>query len=161
MEKALFLAAVAWLCVRATPAGAATRALPTGFASSIDAADRPLTSIVVADIDADGDADVVATDEALNLFVWINDGTGRLTRQRPSPARPASTDGERPGVERGIPAPAPSVPSDPSAVDTASCCDDAALLVWSGIARAGAVAHDSGPHSAHGLRGPPAPAPLF
>jgi hypothetical protein len=43
-----------------------------------------LVSVVAADIDADGDIDIVATDGSLNLFVWVNDGTGHLTRQRPS-----------------------------------------------------------------------------
>lgn len=161
MKKVLFLAAVALLSTRANPAAAATHSLPPALASSIDDADRPLTSIVVADIDADGDADVVATDEALNLFVWINDGTGRLTRQRPAPARPASTDAKRPGVERGVPAPPPSVPSDPPASDIAARRADVAPAAWSGVTRATAVTRHSAPHSAHRLRGPPAPASLL
>ncbi len=40
-----------------------------------------LVAMVAKDIDADGDLDVVANDTALHLLVWINDGTGRLTRR--------------------------------------------------------------------------------
>jgi hypothetical protein len=40
-----------------------------------------LVSMIADDIDADGDLDVVANDGSLNLIVWINDGTGHLTRQ--------------------------------------------------------------------------------
>ena len=42
-----------------------------------------LVSMVAADIDADGDLDVVASDGSLDLVVWTNDGTGRLTRKYP------------------------------------------------------------------------------
>jgi hypothetical protein len=41
-------------------------------------------SIIAADIDADGDLDVIATDHALNLYVWVNDGAGHLTLQNPA-----------------------------------------------------------------------------
>ena len=40
-----------------------------------------LVSMIADDIDADGDLDVVANDGSLDLIVWINDGTGRLSRQ--------------------------------------------------------------------------------
>ena len=40
-----------------------------------------LVSMVAHHIDADGDLDVVANDGSLNLIVWVNDGTGRLSRQ--------------------------------------------------------------------------------
>src|SRR6266851_5314869 len=42
-----------------------------------------LLSVTAADIDADGDLDVVGSDGSLNLIVWANDGTGRLTRRYP------------------------------------------------------------------------------
>jgi len=45
-----------------------------------------LVSMVAADIDADGDLDVVASDGSLDLVVWTNDGTGRLTRKYPQQA---------------------------------------------------------------------------
>ena len=40
-----------------------------------------LVAMIARDIDADGDLDVVANDAMLQLFVWINDGTGHLTRR--------------------------------------------------------------------------------
>lgn len=38
-----------------------------------------LVSMIAEDIDADGDLDVVANDGSLNLIVWTNDGSGRLS----------------------------------------------------------------------------------
>jgi FG-GAP-like repeat len=46
---------------------------------------------IATDIDRDGDLDVVASTVDQPIVVWINDGTGRLTRQRPS--RPAPVMG--------------------------------------------------------------------
>jgi hypothetical protein len=40
-----------------------------------------VVSVVTADIDADGDLDVVASDSKLDLFVWVNDGQGHLSRR--------------------------------------------------------------------------------
>jgi len=40
-------------------------------------------SIVAADIDGDGDLDVVASDSSLQLHVWVNDGSGHFTMRRP------------------------------------------------------------------------------
>jgi hypothetical protein len=42
-----------------------------------------VVSIVAADIDGDGDLDVIATDRLLQLIVWTNDGSGHFTRQQP------------------------------------------------------------------------------
>lgn len=42
-----------------------------------------LTTVVTTDFDSDGDLDVVASDGATHLFVWINDGAGHLTRKAP------------------------------------------------------------------------------
>ncbi len=46
---------------------------------------------IATDLDRDGDLDVVATTSDEPVVVWINDGTGRLMRQRPS--RPAPVMG--------------------------------------------------------------------
>jgi hypothetical protein len=46
---------------------ASSRQVPADLAVSLHAASEPLTSVVVADINRDGDADVVATDAALHL----------------------------------------------------------------------------------------------
>ncbi len=61
------------------------------------------TTVVATDIDRDGDLDIVATTDR-SFTVWLNDGTGHLTSQRPSnapaiePRAPATTwreSGER------------------------------------------------------------------
>jgi hypothetical protein len=50
---------------------------------------RPLIAVVAVDVDADGDLDVVGNDGSLNLIVWSNDSTGRLTRQTPKRSTPS------------------------------------------------------------------------
>src|SRR5438128_2086329 len=52
---------------------APNRRLPASIAALELTAGRLLTAIVGADIDADGDLDVVASDSALELHVWVND----------------------------------------------------------------------------------------
>jgi len=47
---------------------------------------EPGTRVVaaaLADIDADGDLDLVASDGTLDLLVWSNDGSGHFTRKYP------------------------------------------------------------------------------
>jgi hypothetical protein len=69
--------------------------------------------VVAADIDRDGDIDVVATTDK-TFTVWVNDGAGHLTAQRP--ARGPAIDGRAPTTawrERGD-------RTDPSADDGAS-----------------------------------------
>jgi hypothetical protein len=62
--------------------------------------------VVATDIDRDGDIDIVATTDQ-SFTVWLNDGTGHLTSQRPSNApviegrAPATT--WREGEERSDP----------------------------------------------------------
>jgi hypothetical protein len=45
-----------------------------------------VVAAALADIDADGDLDLVATDGSLDLLVWSNDGTGHFARKYPAPA---------------------------------------------------------------------------
>jgi len=83
------------------------------------------------DVDADGDPDLVANTGSLDRAVWINDGSGRLTKARPAvpshewaplPSAPSVDGGGvrldvlspdagasvAPLLIRGDPAPAPS-----------------------------------------------------
>lgn len=60
--------------------------LPLSLAPPLDPGLR-LVALVASDIDADGDLDLVANDGSLDLLVWINDGSGHLTRRY---ARPSS-----------------------------------------------------------------------
>jgi hypothetical protein len=121
----------------------------------IDDARAALTSIVVADIDRDGDADVVATDGALHLFVWINDGTGHLVPQRPAHNGGAHGEAARPGVEGRESDRAAYAAVDPPAFDTSPAAATISLACTDVAPRTGARRFDL-PRGACRLRGPPA-----
>lgn len=88
--------ALAPVAVGAAPAAAAPT-LPLGAevrvvsASDVDAFQRSVATryhtefrkVVAADIDRDGDVDVVAATDR-DLVVWVNDGAGRLTSRPPA-----------------------------------------------------------------------------
>ena len=61
-------------------AAALIAALPQGLTLPSVPPSWQIVSMIADDIDADGDLDVVTNDGSLNLVVWINDGTGRLSR---------------------------------------------------------------------------------
>lgn len=80
---------------QARPAG---KQLPAGFVLPSADVDLKISSLVAADLDADGDLDIVAAGNAagsIGIVVWVNDGDGRLTRK--SPER-ANTLGIEPGA---------------------------------------------------------------
>jgi len=60
------------------------RAIPDGLAKVATTDVGQIVSIVAADIDDDGDLDVVASDSSLQLHVWVNDGAGHFTLQHPA-----------------------------------------------------------------------------
>ena len=93
------LAVCVTLVAAAGPAAAADRDLPTGIRQSLRDSGSVIVSAVAADIDADGDLDVVATDGSLDLLVFVNDGNGQYTRKRPAPQREEHTASPAPGVE--------------------------------------------------------------
>jgi hypothetical protein len=118
LRAAVVLAAVAAACAQL---GARRGARPAGMDIGMDALRAPfsaalaaslpehtpdLVSIVAADVDDDGDVDVVANDASLHLFIWLNDGTGHLTRQQP--ARTNAWQGQ---------------PGDPTVNRSATTCD--------------------------------------
>jgi hypothetical protein len=55
-------------------------ALPLQLAAPLEPGLR-LVALAASDIDDDGDLDLVASDGSLDLLVWINDGTGHMTRR--------------------------------------------------------------------------------
>ena len=55
--------------------------IPSAFELPSSDAGLHLATVVTTDFDSDGDLDVVASDGATHLFVWINDGAGHLTRR--------------------------------------------------------------------------------
>lgn len=93
------LVVCASLLVAAAPSAAADPDLPSGIRQSLRESGNALVSAVAADIDEDGDLDVVATDGSLDLLVFVNDGTGRYTRKVPAPRREEHTEAPAPGVE--------------------------------------------------------------
>jgi hypothetical protein len=77
--------------------------LPPGFTASLDrATSDQFVRVVADDVDRDGDIDVVASLDSLDLAVWKNDGAGHFTRQPSSRHLALQTQ-----------PPAPSVDSDP------------------------------------------------
>jgi hypothetical protein len=78
-------------------------ALPAGFTATIDhATSEQIFRVVADDVDRDGDIDVVASLDSLDLAVWKNDGAGHFTRQPSSRHTSLQTQ-----------PPAPSVNGDP------------------------------------------------
>jgi hypothetical protein len=66
----------------------AVRQLPTGFTLPSGDVNLKVSSLVTADLDADGDLDIVASERSsgsIGIVVWVNDGAGRLTRKAPAP----------------------------------------------------------------------------
>jgi hypothetical protein len=66
--------------------GSAAGQLPAGFILPASDAQLPVASLIAADLDADGDLDIVAANNAdglVGIVVWVNDGTGQLTREAP------------------------------------------------------------------------------
>lgn len=99
----LWLASCAAFVAAAVPASAATPELPSGVRQSLLESGNVVVSAIAADIDADGDIDVVATDGSLDLLIFVNDGKGQFTRRRPAPRREAHTSAPAPDVERHEP----------------------------------------------------------
>jgi len=102
----------------------ATIAFPAALAPSIGETGRRIVSVVTADIDADGDLDVVASDGSLDLVVFVNDGAGHLSRKQPSRSNAWQPLTPGPGLgERRLPS-TPSAQNDPPSfgLDLRSSC---------------------------------------
>lgn len=114
---------VALLCAVWAPAHQRSASVPVSFAlrptfdSTALAAALPsvllppavqpgsrLVSMIAEDIDADGDLDVVANDGSLDLIVWTNDGSGRLSRQPGRDTPGLRSEPEAPGLTHDSPA---------------------------------------------------------
>lgn len=82
IARIAFVLAAVLVCVAHA---AAAHALPVPpSVESLPGNTTRFVAIIAADIDADGDLDVIAADRALNLYVWVNDGAGHLTLQTPA-----------------------------------------------------------------------------
>jgi hypothetical protein len=118
----------------------------------IDAAH--FVSVIAADIDADGDLDVIASDRSLQIYVWVNDGAGHFTQQEPVHATtwqalpPAPTFENGPTSDPSVAPPNPApLQFDRSAI-AAPAVDFSRIIV--------AAAHALGrPRSLQSCRAPP------
>ena len=113
----LTLAICAAVVASAAPASAALLDLPSTIRQSLRDSGDELVSAVAADFDDDGDLDVVATNGALDLLVFVNDGTGRYTRRQPAPVRDEHSQAPTPGVESREPFTDAYISAAPPAVD--------------------------------------------
>jgi hypothetical protein len=160
------VAIVAVAC-SSTPARAAT--VPNGAVVCVD---RPidvaafartvanryhvvLQRVVAADIDRDGDLDVLASTDR-EFLVWVNDGAGRLTSQAPKPhsaidghPAPDTWNGAEPPDEETIQneSPSPRLPSEQPHAPQASISQTAVL--------SGVALHTSAPRDESAPRAPP------
>ncbi len=114
-----------------------------------------VVAMVASDIDADGDLDLVANDGSLDLIVWINDGTGHLTRkaghQRSgwiADAQTATSD-QSPASACGVVAATPSIGPTRSPLP---CAVDSTLAI-----KPGQLALDSRLSLSQSPRAPPLP----
>jgi len=115
-----------------------------------------LVSMIAEDIDADGDLDVVANDGSLDLIVWTNDGSGRLSRQHGREGAGLRADPAAPGLDDSPAASDSVVPPASGSFDInpriVAFAPDHAPLSWTPSATALAPAFVS----TRTPRGPPA-----
>ena len=96
-------AAAAINLVRFRQMHSVAKQLPAGFVLPSSDVDLKISSFVAADLDADGDLDIVAADAAngsVDIVVWVNDGAGRLTRKHPEQPKSLGNDPPAPSVDR-------------------------------------------------------------
>jgi hypothetical protein len=76
--------------------------LPSGFTLPASDVELTVSSLVTADLDADGDLDIVAADRSngvIGIVVWVNDGGGRLTRKAPAPRGNVASEPAAPSLD--------------------------------------------------------------
>ena len=89
--------AVGW-----TQPRSAAKQLPAGFVLPSSDVDLTVSSLVAADLDADGDLDIVAAaaNGSPDIVVWVNDGEGRLTRKLPELPKTLGAEPPAPTVDQ-------------------------------------------------------------
>jgi hypothetical protein len=102
----------------------AAATIPEGFILPASDAGVRVSSFVAADLDADGDLDIVAADRsngAIGIVVWVNDGAGRLTRKAPTaPQRNLAGEPASPSIDHREAAVVASLQPNGPAVETIS-----------------------------------------
>jgi hypothetical protein len=99
----------------------AAKRLPEGLVLPASDVNLTVASLVTADLDSDGDLDVIAADASsgsLRIVVWENDGAGRLTRKRPARQRSLGGEPAAPSVDQGQATVVVSIQSNAPAIET-------------------------------------------
>ena len=89
--------------------------LPQGFTLPSSDVNLSVSSLITADLDADGDLDIVAADRSnggIGIVVWVNDGAGRLTRKTPSSKGNLASEPASPSLDEHQPTVMVSVQPD-------------------------------------------------
>ena len=95
--------------------------LPRGFTLPSSDVNLSVSSLVTADLDADGDLDIVAADRSnggIGIVVWVNDGAGRLTRKAPAPKGNLASEPAAPSLDERQATVMVSVQPDGAAIAT-------------------------------------------
>jgi hypothetical protein len=100
--------------------------LPKGFSLPQSDADLGVSALAFEDLDDDGDLDIVAaepdsdggfnsgTTTPVGIVVWVNDGSGRLTRKAPSASNSLASEPASPSLDKhDAPVTAPIQPDVP------------------------------------------------
>ena len=56
------------------------------------ALDMDAVSVATSDVDHDGDTDLVVATSSNRIVIWLNDGRGHFTEERPAPSRDLSPE---------------------------------------------------------------------
>ena len=99
----------------------AAAVLPEGFTLPSSDVDLTVSSIVAADLDADGDLDIVASERvsgSLAILVWENDGAGKLTRRQPAQRKALDSAPASPSFEQHQSGTLASIQPDNQAVES-------------------------------------------
>ncbi len=111
----------AWTLNASLKVHSAAKQLPRGFVLPSSDVDLKVSSLVAADVDADGDLDIVAagpSEGSFGIVVWVNDGAGRLTRKRPRPPKTLGSVPPSPSVDQHESAGGAPIQPDSPAVQT-------------------------------------------
>ena len=96
--------------------------LPQGFVLPPADVDLKALSLVAADLDSDGDLDIVAADNSngsIGIVVWVNDGAGHLTRKDPAAPKNLGSQPAAPSIDHRPATFAASIQPHTGAVDEA------------------------------------------
>ena len=121
---------------------------------------RNLVSAIAADIDADGDLDVIASDSNLDLFVWVNDGHGHLSRRDAHRASNLAPEPPEPSVQKRPLGSIASVQTDPPSLVAALRASVEARAPARQVARFVAVLPNHPTATTRTPRAPPSPLSL-